>query len=53
VIDGYGPDGVSKLSYRIASSTSQVQSGYIYHYAFAMAAGLVLLSIWYLLVRGG
>jgi NADH-quinone oxidoreductase subunit L len=53
IIDGYGPDGVSNLSYRLAGRASQIQSGYIYHYAFAMAAGLVLLSIWYLLVRGG
>lgn len=53
LIDAYGPDGVSGLSYRLAGKASQVQSGYIYHYAFAMAAGLVSLSAWYLLIRGG
>ncbi len=46
VIDGYGPDGVSGWSYRVANKASQLQSGYIYSYSLAMAAGLILLSVW-------
>jgi NADH-quinone oxidoreductase subunit L len=49
LIDGYGPDGISSWSYRLAHKTSQVQTGYIYYYAFAMVGGLVLISVWYLL----
>ncbi|MBP6985720.1 MAG: NADH-quinone oxidoreductase subunit L [Alphaproteobacteria bacterium] len=52
IIDAYGPDGVSDLSYRIAGRASQLQTGYIYHYALAMAAGFVLLSIWYIFFQG-
>lgn len=59
VIDGYGPDGVTGWSYRVATKTSQLQSGYIFSYTLAMAAGLILLSIWslrgvfHLLLTGG
>lgn len=53
MIDGYGPDGFASWSFRVASRVSQLQSGYIFHYAFAMASGVVLLGLWYLLVKGG
>jgi NADH-quinone oxidoreductase subunit L len=47
VVDRFGPNGVAWLTQRIAGASSRLQSGYVYHYAFAMllalAAGLALL----------
>ena len=54
VIDGFGPDGVSPR--RRASSrsgASRLQTGYLYHYAFAMLIGVVALVSWYLLLQIG
>jgi NADH-quinone oxidoreductase subunit L len=51
VIDRLGPDGVSALTRDLSRRTSRLQSGYVYHYAFAMLIGVVLLVSWYLLVR--
>ncbi|MEF2072427.1 NADH-quinone oxidoreductase subunit L [Consotaella aegiceratis] len=46
VIDGLGPDGVSARVVDIAGRVVRLQSGYIYHYAFAMLIGVVLLITW-------
>ena len=43
VIDGVLVDGSAGLVRRIAGSVRRVQSGYLYHYAFAMILGLILL----------
>jgi NADH-quinone oxidoreductase subunit L len=48
LIDGVGPDGVASLTQRWASRASRLQSGYLYHYAFAMLIGVVVLVTWYL-----
>ena len=48
VIDGLGPDGVSALTRDLARQASRLQTGYLYHYAFAMMIGLVALVTWYL-----
>ena len=50
VIDGLGPDGVSLRVMDIAKQVSRIQTGYIYHYAFAMLIGLMLF-ITYFFVR--
>ncbi len=42
VIDG-AIDGSASLVQRIASGMRRLQSGYLYHYAFAMILGLILL----------
>ena len=39
LIDGLGPDGISAAVKNIARRASALQSGYLYHYAFAMLAG--------------
>ncbi|MDX2224931.1 MAG: NADH-quinone oxidoreductase subunit L [Rhodospirillaceae bacterium] len=52
VIDGFGPDGIAATVTRAAKRLGAVQTGYLYHYAFAMILGLVLLVSWYVL-RGG
>jgi NADH-quinone oxidoreductase subunit L len=48
IIDGIGPDGISA---GVADWTRQVvrlQSGYVYHYAFAMLIGAVLFVSWFM-----
>ena len=50
VIDGFGPDGISSRVMDIAKQVSRIQTGYIYHYAFAMLIGLMLF-ITYFFVR--
>src|SRR5208282_1454098 len=51
VIDGLGPDGVASVTRNLAQQASRLQTGYLYHYAFAMMIGLVALVTWYLLPR--
>jgi NADH-quinone oxidoreductase subunit L len=53
VIDGYGPDGVAAASVDIARRAMRLQTGYLYHYAFAMLIGVALLVSWYLFVIQG
>ena len=48
-IDRFGPDGVAALVSRASARLRRVQTGYVYHYAFAMGIGLVLLIGWALL----
>jgi len=51
-IDRFGPNGISNLVKNISSKSIIIQSGYIYHYAFAMLIGLVVLITWLLLDSG-
>ncbi len=51
IIDGVGPDGLAAATQSLARQASRLQSGYVYHYAFAMLIGVVLLISWYLFVR--
>ena len=53
VIDFYGPDGMSALVHRMSRSLVQIQTGYVYHYAFAMVIGVVILVTWYFSGIGG
>lgn len=50
IIDGFGPDGIAAVTRRLAGRMSWLQSGYVYHYAFAMLIGVVLLISWYMAV---
>ena len=43
IIDGFGADGVAADINDAAAGASKMQSGYVYHYAFAMLAGVVVL----------
>ena len=36
-------NGSVNMIHRIAATTRRLQSGYLYHYAFAMILGLILL----------
>ena len=52
-IDYFGPDGMSAMVHRISRSLVQFQTGYVYHYAFAMMIGVVILVSWYFSGFGG
>jgi len=43
VIDGIGPDGVAARVRDVAGGVVRLQSGYLYHYAFAMMIGIAVL----------
>jgi NADH-quinone oxidoreductase subunit L len=47
VIDGFGPDGVANLSGGAGARFSKFQSGYMFHYAFIMMIGLIVLVSWF------
>jgi NADH-quinone oxidoreductase subunit L len=48
-IDGFGPDGVSARVLDIAHRAGRLQTGYLYHYAFAMLIGVAALVTWMML----
>ena len=52
-IDGLGPDGLSGLVVRVSAAAARLQSGFVFHYAFAMLIGVVVLVTWYVLRFGG
>ena len=49
VIDGIGPDGIAAATLSVARRAVRLQSGYVYHYAFAMLLGLAAIVTWYLI----
>jgi NADH-quinone oxidoreductase subunit L len=51
LIDGFGPDGVSNRVLLVTRNVVRLQSGYIYHYAFAILIGAAVLITW-MLFRG-
>tara|TARA_R110002049_G_scaffold15993_11_gene64597 strand:- start:4575 stop:6509 length:1935 start_codon:yes stop_codon:yes gene_type:complete len=52
VIDGLGPNGIAGRVLVLARRASQLQSGYMYHYAFAMLLG-VAAFVSYFFFAGG
>lgn len=49
IIDGLGPNGAAFVSQLIARRVSRLQTGYVYHYAFAMLIGLLGFISWVVL----
>ncbi|PKQ06273.1 MAG: NADH-quinone oxidoreductase subunit L [Alphaproteobacteria bacterium HGW-Alphaproteobacteria-11] len=49
IIDGWGPDGISARVLDITRGVVRLQSGYLYHYAFAMLLGVAGLVTWFML----
>jgi NADH-quinone oxidoreductase subunit L len=47
VIDGMGPDGVSARVIDVTRGVVRLQTGYVYHYAFAMLIGVAALVSWF------
>ena len=52
LIDGVGPDGVAAATRDIARRISALQSGFLYHYAFAMLMGVAGFITWYIVKVG-
>ncbi|MEZ0170566.1 NADH-quinone oxidoreductase subunit L [Microvirga sp. TS319] len=48
IIDGLGPDGISARVLDVTRGAVRLQSGYVYHYAFAMLIGVAALVTFYL-----
>ncbi|HEY0105141.1 MAG TPA: NADH-quinone oxidoreductase subunit L [Rhizomicrobium sp.] len=48
VIDGLGPDGIAARVLDATRGAVRLQSGYVYHYAFAMLLGVVALATWFM-----
>jgi NADH-quinone oxidoreductase subunit L len=46
IIDGFGPDGVSAVSYLTGKNVGRIQTGYVYHYAFVILLGVAGLLSW-------
>ena len=49
LIDGFGPDGVSARVIDVTNRVVRLQTGYLYHYAFAMLIGVAALVTWMML----
>ena len=47
VIDGLGPDGVSARVVDVTRGVVRLQTGFVYHYAFAMLIGVAALVSWF------
>jgi NADH-quinone oxidoreductase subunit L len=48
IIDGFGPDGVSARVLDVTRNVIRLQTGYLYHYAFAMLIGVAAAVTWFM-----
>jgi NADH-quinone oxidoreductase subunit L len=48
-----GARGVGRLLWKLGDTVRHVQSGYLYHYAFSMIIGLLLLLFWFVFMTPG
>jgi NADH-quinone oxidoreductase subunit L len=48
LIDGFGPDGISARVIDVTNRVVKLQTGYLYHYAFAMLIGVAALVTYYM-----
>ncbi|MBK5959358.1 NADH-quinone oxidoreductase subunit L [Rhodoplanes elegans] len=49
IIDGLGPDGVSARVIDVTRNVIRLQTGYLYHYAFAMLIGVSAFVTWFMI----
>jgi NADH-quinone oxidoreductase subunit L len=52
LIDGFGPDGVSARVLDVTRNVVRLQTGYLYHYAFAMLIGVAAFITWFMFAGG-
>jgi NADH-quinone oxidoreductase subunit L len=52
IIDGFGPDGISARVLDVTRNVVKLQTGYLYHYAFAMLIGVAGLITWFMFGLG-
>jgi NADH-quinone oxidoreductase subunit L len=48
IIDGMGPDGISARVVDVTNQVVKLQTGYLYHYAFAMLIGVAAMFTWFM-----
>jgi NADH-quinone oxidoreductase subunit L len=48
VIDGFGPDGAAAMVNDVTRGVVRLQTGYVYHYAFAMMVGVAAFITWFM-----
>ena len=53
IIDGLGPDGVAARVIDMTGRVVRLQTGYVYHYAFAMMIGVALITVYFMFQSGG
>jgi NADH-quinone oxidoreductase subunit L len=51
-IDGLGPDGISARVIDVTRGVVRLQTGYVYHYAFAMLIGVAAFVTWFMFTGG-
>jgi NADH-quinone oxidoreductase subunit L len=52
LIDGFGPDGISARVLDATRNVVRLETGYLYHYAFAMLIGAAALITWFMFYDG-
>ena len=52
LIDGLGPDGISARVLDVTRQAVKIQTGLVYHYAFAMLIGVAMLLTWFMFAGG-
>jgi len=53
LIDGFGPDGFSAMVLVVTRNVVRLQTGYMYHYAFAMLIGVAIFITWFMFADSG
>ena len=53
ILDGLGPDGIAARVIDVTRGVVRLQTGYLYHYAFAMLIGAAALITWFMFAGGG
>jgi NADH-quinone oxidoreductase subunit L len=52
IIDRLGPDGIASRVLWTTGRIVKLQTGYVYHYAFAMLIGVALFVTWFMFYGG-
>jgi NADH-quinone oxidoreductase subunit L len=52
LIDGFGPDGLASTVQAVTLRAKKLQTGYVYHYAFAMLIGVAGFISWAIMTGG-
>ena len=52
IIDGLGPNGIAARVQDVTARVVRLQTGYVYHYAFAMVIGVAALITWAMFAGG-
>ena len=50
IIDGFGPNGIANSVLKISNKAKNMQTGFIYHYAFAILIGLSFLITYFVFI---